>query len=368
MATIATIDATDLISDSRTDINTNFSNLNADKIETSYLDTDTALAANSDVKIPSQKAVKTYIDTSGGANASETVRGIVEEATQAEVDAGTATGGTGARLFVNPSTAAETGVSKIIKTKSTGLLDTSIVPGYVSVPFFQQDLALTVNDSLTSIEFAAGSMTDGSAFFVYVQGTSLLYRFQRDTNTGQYYETHSIDPALGIPAGDNGAIVNIGIYIYLFTNDGTNIVCTRFLAADLTGAQVMTVPTVACTTILGAYTDGVSVYVTSATTDTTTRKWSLSGTTFSAVSTASSDNLEQNESSSMWDGTTAFIYRGALTTLYKLTNIDGSAKTTTTYKLPVYSDVQVGTFILNIDTTKIYLGFLYAFYDEAAQV
>jgi len=39
------------------------------------------------------------------ANASTTAYGIVEEATQAEVDAGTATGGTGARLFVNPSTA-----------------------------------------------------------------------------------------------------------------------------------------------------------------------------------------------------------------------------------------------------------------------
>ncbi len=37
-------------------------------------------------------------------NASTTVAGIVEEATQAETDAGTATGGTGARLFVNPST------------------------------------------------------------------------------------------------------------------------------------------------------------------------------------------------------------------------------------------------------------------------
>ena len=104
MSTITTINSTDLISDSRAVINTNFSNLNTDKIETSYLDTDTALAANSDVKIATQKAVKTYIDTSGGANASTTVRGIVEEATQAEVDAQTAAGGTGARLFINPST------------------------------------------------------------------------------------------------------------------------------------------------------------------------------------------------------------------------------------------------------------------------
>lgn len=86
-----------------TKINTNFSNLNTDKVETSVLDTDTTLAANSDAKVATQKAVKTYIDTSGGANASETARGIVEEATDAEVTAGTATGGTGAKLIVTPA-------------------------------------------------------------------------------------------------------------------------------------------------------------------------------------------------------------------------------------------------------------------------
>lgn len=40
----------------------------------------------------------------GAADASTTVKGIVEEATEAEIIAGTATGSTGARLFTNPST------------------------------------------------------------------------------------------------------------------------------------------------------------------------------------------------------------------------------------------------------------------------
>lgn len=104
MAVITTINASDLITDSRAVINTNFANLNADKIETSYLDTDTTLAANSDSKIATQKAVKAYVDAGGNVNASTTAKGIVEEATSAEVLAGTAAGGTGARLFVNPST------------------------------------------------------------------------------------------------------------------------------------------------------------------------------------------------------------------------------------------------------------------------
>ena len=103
MSSITTLNANDLITNDRAVINTNFSNLNTDKIETSVLDTDTTLSANSDSKIATQKAVKTYVDAGGNVNASTTTKGIVEEATQAEVTAQTTTGGTGARLFVNPS-------------------------------------------------------------------------------------------------------------------------------------------------------------------------------------------------------------------------------------------------------------------------
>ena len=68
MSTIITLVGTDGITtaNSMTKINANFANLNADKIETSVLDTDTALAANSDAKVATQKAVKAYIDALGG--------------------------------------------------------------------------------------------------------------------------------------------------------------------------------------------------------------------------------------------------------------------------------------------------------------
>lgn len=66
MSTITSLTGSDGITtaNSMTKINTNFSNLNTDKIETSTLDTDTSLAANSDSKIATQKAVKTYVDAS----------------------------------------------------------------------------------------------------------------------------------------------------------------------------------------------------------------------------------------------------------------------------------------------------------------
>ena len=125
MSTLTTIQAADLITDSRADINDNFSALNTDKMETSVLDTDTTLAANSDAKIPSQKAVKSYVDAGGNVNASETNKGIVEEATDAEVTAGTATGGTGAKLFVTPTKLA-THLSTLAYSKVSfdGLTDT----------------------------------------------------------------------------------------------------------------------------------------------------------------------------------------------------------------------------------------------------
>lgn len=60
----------------------------AGKLATSYLDTDITLAANSDVKIPSQKAIKAYVDALVVA-ANETTSGILEVATNAETIAGT---------------------------------------------------------------------------------------------------------------------------------------------------------------------------------------------------------------------------------------------------------------------------------------
>lgn len=62
MATITTINGSDYPKDSRAVINTNFANLNSDKIETSVISTDGTLADNSDTEIPSEKAVKTYVD------------------------------------------------------------------------------------------------------------------------------------------------------------------------------------------------------------------------------------------------------------------------------------------------------------------
>lgn len=77
-----------------------------------------------------QLATKTYVDgvaVAGAPNADTTTKGIVEEATQAEVDAKTATGGTGAKLFQNLSTQRSTLLSDYV-------VDTGAADAYVITP------------------------------------------------------------------------------------------------------------------------------------------------------------------------------------------------------------------------------------------
>jgi hypothetical protein len=217
MSTIVTIAAGDQITNSRSDINTNFSNLNSDKIETSYLDTDTAMAANSDVKIPSQKAVKTYIDTSGGANASTTVRGIVEEATAAEITAGTAAGGTGARLFVNPSHVAETGNDKIVKTKSTGKLDASIIP----VPTVASGSTEKDCSATTTTTIAHGLVTAPTLVFIDAKGVT----------GGAFYAASAV----------YSASTQSSNYVSADTSSGTGeIAASTFSLKDSVGSGILT--------------------------------------------------------------------------------------------------------------------------------
>lgn len=63
MTTITTLGTGDSGSTSRGVINTNFDNLNTNKIETSVISTDGTLSGNSDTELPTEKAVKSYVDS-----------------------------------------------------------------------------------------------------------------------------------------------------------------------------------------------------------------------------------------------------------------------------------------------------------------
>lgn len=220
----------------------------------------------------------------------------------------------------------------------------------------------------TTPEIAMGSNTDGSVFYFY--DSTLLHRFEKDAITGFFYETHAINPTIATPGNDNGSIIQIGSYIYFFTNDGTNVICSRFLAADLTGETSMTVPTVPCTTYVVAWTDGVNAWLVSAQSETTSRKWSLSGTTFTAASTATVtiNIFDDNYVSTFFDGKFAYYASSGNPTLsiYKLDNINGSSLTLTSQKYYPISADAVNGLIVNIDDDRMYIGQIYERYNETA--
>lgn len=259
--------------------------------------------------------------------------------------------------------------SQVVKTNSSGKIESNFYDvAEMPVPAYFQDTAFTAVTAIASNEFTTGSNADGSVLFLRLQGSGVLYRFQRDTYTGAYIETHSVTPTLTIQSGDVGSIIVIGLYAYMFSNDSTNIVCSRFLASDLTGEQVMSVPTVACTSATSAWTDGTYAYVTSSNTSTTSRKWSVSGTTFTAVSTVSVTSV--NGDQMMSDGKNAYSVSvsGTTLTIKKFTTIDGSVQVTTTKRVPTLSDEQSPPFLVNIDNSRMYYGFFYSFYDETGVI
>jgi hypothetical protein len=93
-------------------------------------------------------------------NASTTVAGKVEEATTAEMGAGTATGGTGARLFVNSGNLVKTSSgagdeNKVPVLDSTGKLAIGFIPG--------EELTLTAGENLTAEDLSYVE-SDGKAY------------------------------------------------------------------------------------------------------------------------------------------------------------------------------------------------------------
>lgn len=204
MSVIVVIASSDLITNSRADINANFAALNADKIETSYLDTDTTLAANSDSRIATQKAVKAYIDSGGNSIASTTAKGIVQQATDAQVLARTTTGSSGAPLFVNPSS-----LSSVLKFGGTGA-----------------DGALAITSGTTTIDLGGARVFTKNYTSISITGTAkLVFTNPHASGTvivlksqGNVTITSSGTPAISVVGmgaaggtkGTNGVIATVG--------------------------------------------------------------------------------------------------------------------------------------------------------------
>ncbi len=262
---------------------------------------------------------------------------------------------------------------QVPKTNSAGGIPSEFLPvSSLPIPAYQQYISIKDGVSTTGVR-AFGSTADGSAIYE-MHATGELNRYERDAITGMYFWTH-VGTGIGISVNDYGAVVVLGDYVYVFSNDNTNIIARRFDADDLANSSACTVPTIACTSKVTAWTDGTHVYVISSTANTTSRKWSVdTGTnTFTAVSTATvSSALNSNDVCSVFDGSLPYIVRNDLglggdqILIYKLTVADGSTAVTTTKKIYDYSGLDLGIWAMPIDTTRMYIGFTSTIYDETA--
>lgn len=137
-----------------------------------------------------------WIANPAAADASTTVKGVVEEATQAEYDAGTAAGGTSARLFANPSTIR----ARLLNTGvvDTGSADTIAIapsPAITAYAVYQEFTfkAAATNTGATTINVNAlgtknvfnngaactgGEIVSGNIYTVVYDGTQFMLTSQ----------------------------------------------------------------------------------------------------------------------------------------------------------------------------------------------
>lgn len=159
-----------------------------------------------------QVATKKYADDlaiAGSPDASTTVKGIVEEATNAEIVAGTGAGATGARLFINPTQVATSGANKVLLTGADGLVSPSAVaPETIS----------NLNRTSSSIPWVHSySDSINGLCTICASGTTLTFH---STNITGGYQTRTITSDWADADSVTSAIV-LGDYLYLMMLDGT---------------------------------------------------------------------------------------------------------------------------------------------------
>jgi hypothetical protein len=236
-------------------------------------------------------------DNPNNTNASNSVKGVVEEATLAEVIAGTATGGTGARLYINPSASL--------------------------YRFPMQDIPLaTGTTSASGNSTSCTSNSDGSILFTsYYDGSTIyIFRLVKDSSTGNYYITHTTTVASTL---SRGGMAIIGSYLYVSIYSGGNAL-RRYAIADLSGVTTINFSGTSKSSS-AVWSDETYLYIHSGVD--TFDKFTISGTTATNTATITYTSMGTlSPYGSIGNATSVWTYDG---TTFKRYPIAGGAATST---------------------------------------
>lgn len=278
-------------------------------------------------------------------NATNSAAGLVELATAAEINAGTATGSSGP-LVVTPDQLALS--APVFSGANLTNLPPTLFPYYQRVYFAAASGALLA---------AATDSTGSTMFSVYTSAANQVgvIRYAFDTVSGQWYYTHSATFILasGNISGTVLGVTVIGSFVYVSSTTTTPVVETwRLSATDLSGGTQCTYsggsPSTA-TTYRPSYTDGTDFYVCSTTT--TWKRYTISGTTLTFAANVTT-LTGASVTGAVGDGTNVFFTDG--TSLVSKYTFAGSSVTSITRQGSVNEGTERGLGVCSTKSTLIY--------------
>lgn len=301
------------------------------------------------------------IVAAGAANANTTTKGIAEEATAAEIDAGTQTGTTGAELFINPKYLSDAHNIPFVAPGTSGNIiqsnGTDWVSSQPSASFPIQDIPIILGTSTPRKLFVTSNPTGTVLFFAYdlSSTTADIMRYSKDSTTGLYTLTHST--TLTVDSSSLRGIAVVGSFVYVTAVIGTVQSLRRYAIADLSGVTTIT----GLTDAQPMFGDGTNLWVLNNPNE--WKQYIISGTTVTPQTPVIFTSSGTTVTSQISDGNYAYISDNDGTGTYNIRKyaLTGGAVISTTSFLPRINYWNAGADPALFITSPTLLGFCFKF-------